>query len=543
MSDVSKFLEEQADILASNLKGWELNVLKRIGRRINAIGKMSIADIQSLNNAAFVKRDLDIIFRELAIITGKNIKDIERIYGEALEKQNLDNVPLYDYRNKEFISLSESIELQAMVRAYSKATGKNMINLSKTKALGVIDNNGNFIHLQKAYTDVLDKAVMQASSGATDFNTAMRDSIKMLGGSGVRVDYGGGVTRRLDTAVRQSILYGAKQVSIEYNEMIGEVLDCDGIEIDWHSYPRPTHEFMQGKQYAVGEAITVNGKYFESAGEARDSESGKNVIESLADYNCNHYKTPIICGISQPRYTDKELEELNQKNKKEFVIDGVSKTGYGWSQSMRRLETAAREQKTIKVMAEASGDNELVKQCNDKIKAIEKKYNTIAKGTGIKAQPQKMAIVRDNNLQNGLKNNSNSGIINAGAVSGAKKTDGWEGRHAEQMYEEIRHRTTDVKKISESTNFKESAVEEIKQHMFFRQHKFANGAIKCFDSDFDQAQAWDRLTQGRGTETDIVMLKHEYVELIQMRLKDLCYEDAHAIANKKHNWGALLDKE
>lgn len=151
--------------------------------------------------------------------------------------------------------------------------------------------------------------------------------------------------------------------------------------------------------------------------EARDSISGKNVIESLADYNCNHYATPIICGISQPRYTDKELKELNEKNKKEFVIDGISKTGYEWSQAMRRLENAAKKQKTIKTAAQASGDNELVKQCNDRIKAIEKKYNTIAKETDIKAQPQKMAIVRSNNLQNGLQKNSNNGIINKKEVS------------------------------------------------------------------------------------------------------------------------------
>lgn len=100
MSDVSKYLEEQAELLSSNLSGWEQNILKRIGKRINAIGKMSIADIQSLNNAAFVKQDLKIIFQELALITGKNIRDIEHIYGEALEKQHLDNMLLYVIETK-----------------------------------------------------------------------------------------------------------------------------------------------------------------------------------------------------------------------------------------------------------------------------------------------------------------------------------------------------------------------------------------------------------------------------------------------------------
>ena len=63
-----------------------------------------------------------------------------------------------------------------------------------------------------------------------------------------------------------------------------------------------------------------------------------------------------------------------------------------------------------------------------------------------------------------------------------------------------------------------------------------------FDSDFEQAQAWDRLTKGSFTDTDVILLKHEYVDLTAMRLHNLVYEDAHAIANSKHNWfKALMD--
>ena len=157
---------------------------------------------------------------------------------------------------------AENRELQAIARAYAKTTGETMINLAKTKALCVLGANGKPIGMQKYYTDVLDKAVMQVTTGATDFHTAMRDSIIELGGSGVRVDYGGGVTRRLDTVVRQNLLWGAKQASVEYNEMIGEELSCDGYEVDAHSSPRPSHMFVQGKQYCIGKSRTINGIKF-----------------------------------------------------------------------------------------------------------------------------------------------------------------------------------------------------------------------------------------------------------------------------------------
>lgn len=143
----------------------------------------------------------------------------------------------------------------------------------------------------------------------------------------------------------------------------------------------------------------------------------------------------------------------------------------------------------------------------------------------------------------GVDKAGESGIINAGAISGAKKTPGWQERHAELMYEEIRHRKSDIMKIAQNTSFKESAVEEIKQHMFFEEHKFADGSTRRFDSDFDQAQAWDRLSKGEGTVIDIEMLKHEYVELTQMRLHGYDYETAHAIANSKHDWWSMVEKE
>lgn len=389
MADISK-LEQQANLLMNNVAGWEQNVLTRIGKRIKKYGKLSLADVKSINNVAVVKQDMDAIIKELAKVTGYNISKIEQMYGELIEEQHLANQPLYDYRGKTFVPFKDNRELQAIARAYAKTTGETMINLAKTKALCIIDHNGNVKGLQKYYTDVLDKAVMQVTTGATDFHTAMRDSIIELGGSGVRVDYGGGVTRRLDTAVRQNLLWGAKQASTEYNTMIGEELGCDGIEVDWHSNPRPSHAFMQGKQYVLGKARTINGVYFESADEA---------LERLQDYGCLHYKTPIICGISEPRYSAEELKRLNEQNAKRYTIDGKEYSGYEVTQMQRRLESSVRNEKTTRELAKASGDNALVKRCNERIKAYQGKYDEISEITGIQGDKKRMSVPRGTSVK------------------------------------------------------------------------------------------------------------------------------------------------
>lgn len=380
-------LEEQAQLLANNLSGWENSTLQRIGKRIGRYGKMSLADVKAINNIAVVKQDMEAITKELAKVTGYNISQIEQMYGELLEEQHLTNQPLYDYRGKTFVPFAENRELQAIARAYAKSTGETMINLAKTKALCILDHNGNVKGLQKYYTDVLDKAVMQVSSGATDFHTAMRDSIVELGGSGVRVDYGGGVTRRLDTVVRQNLLWGAKQASTEYNTIIGEELGADGVEIDAHSNPRESHRFMQGQQYSLHGKKTINGVVYEDF-EASGASS------ALQDYGCLHYRTPILLGISEPRFSKKQLAEIEEQNNKEYTIGERTGNRYFWSQRMRNLESATREQKTIRDLARSSGDKVLVKKCNEKIKAYRQKYNEICNATGLYPETKRMSVPR-----------------------------------------------------------------------------------------------------------------------------------------------------
>ncbi len=380
-------LEQQADLLMQNVMGWESSTLNRIGKRINKYSKLSLADVKAINNIAVVKQDMEAITKELAKVTGLNISQVEQMYADLIEQQHLANQPLYDYRGKKFVPFADNRELQAIVRAYAKTTGETMINLAKTKALCIMGANGKPIGLQRYYTDVLDKAVMQVTTGATDFHTAMRDTIVELGGSGVRVDYGGGVTRRLDTVVRQNLLWGAKQASVEYNNMIGEELGCDGIEVDWHSNPRPSHEFMQGKQFILGKAKTINSVHFDSADEA---------LERLQDYGCLHFKTPIICGVSEPRFSPEELKRLNEQNAKTYDIDGKTVTGYEATQMQRRLESAVRNEKTTRELARASGDKVLVKRCNERIKAYQGKYAEISEITGIPEDKKRMSVPRGN---------------------------------------------------------------------------------------------------------------------------------------------------
>ena len=399
MYDVSE-LENLSEKLYANVEGWENGALQRIGKRVNEIGRLSVADAQALNNMALVKGDLKVIYRELAEVTGKNIAEIEKIYGGAINEIHNDNKLLYDYRNKPFIPFEENTKLRAMVRAYARATAADMINLGKTKMLRTFDKTTNkTVSVDKAYKAVLDKAVVEVSSGASDFHSSMRSCLKALGGNGIRVDYGGGVTRRLDTVVRQNLLWGAKQTFMEYSDIIGEEIGADGIEITAHLYCRPSHEFMQGQQYILGKGRMIDGEYFESADRA---------LEALQDYNCNHHPFSIICGVSVPMHSKEELAELHRRNTEKINIDGVEKTGYEWKQSMRQLETKTRQLKGEREILRAAGDKDGARQINANINAIKDKYTKIGEKSGNELRYNRMSVVRKDK---GLTKGGSGGII------------------------------------------------------------------------------------------------------------------------------------
>ncbi len=533
MSDISDKLERQAELLFANVTGWEEKALRRIGERIKSMKHLSHADLQALNNATIVRQDIDAIIDELALLTEQTAEQVEEVYTNMLEEQHLENQPLYDYRDKPFVPMKDNKWMQAIVRAHARNTAETMVNLSMTKSkrIGSIDKTGKFVPLDVNYKKILDKAVMSITTGTGDFGSEMRDLLRELGGSGLRMDYGGGVTRRLDSMVRQGVLYGAKQASVEYNEMIGEELECDGIEIDWHTNPRPSHEFMQGKQFSLKGRRIIKGEVYESADKA---------LKALNDYGCLHFPTPVILGVSVPVYDEKQLAELNKKNSREIEIDGVTKNGYGWKQTMRSLELQARYTKGEINILRASGDKEGVKQLKTKLNAINEKYYKISDATGIKAQPHRMSVVRGGkNTQNVLQNTDNGGIIKSGAVSGARNPYSEKAKeHANKYYGLVRSMQTDVKKISEGTGFTERQIQDVKNFIFYEKHDLGGDTLELFEPDYMMGESWRRLISGKPEPHDITLINHEIMERELIR-QGYSQEEAHILTSKKYNY----DKE
>ena len=121
---------------------------------------------------------------------------------------------------------------------------------------------------------------------------------------------------------------------------------------------------------------------------------------------------------------------------------------------------------------------------------------------------------------------------------------------SEEAYEAIRGSTDDVgaiaadlqnRELPDGTTLTPDDVAAIKDHVFLREHEIEYGdgeiIVKQFDSSAEQAEAWYRLQDGLGTETDRLWLLHEKTELEYLQAHPGSkYREAHAAANEVANW-------
>ena len=141
-----------------------------------------------------------------------------------------------------------------------------------------------------------------------------------------------------------------------------------------------------------------------------------------------------------------------------------------------------------------------------------------------------------------------SGIIESGAISGAltDKNDPLyvkRDRHAYTYYESVRNskKSPVVKSISKSSGFSERYISKVYDHVFINEYDL-HGGKKRFEPDYDMAESFRRLREGRNIQKhDIILLKHEHLEYGLMNRLGIPYDKAHDLAQSKYDYASALE--
>lgn len=314
-------------------------ILRDIARRIAKGAQITDTAEYQLYRARSLGLSTDEIAAKIAEINGSSAAEINRLIREAAAQSDEFDRKMLGADKGAAVPLEENAQLQKLISAQIAETAGKCENLTNTMGFADHDFLGRVYYLSMTdmYRREMDSAHMKVVTGATDYMTAIRQACNKLAASGVRtIDYESGRSDRIKVAARRAILTSVAHVTHRISEQNGEELGADGWEMSAHSGSRPSHAVYQGRQYT--------------------QEQYERIIKPLiSEPNCRHDVFPIILGVSEPTYTEEELQNIDQPP---FTYEGRTYTAYEASQQMRKMERAMRKQKDRCIVADAAGDEE-----------------------------------------------------------------------------------------------------------------------------------------------------------------------------------------
>lgn len=316
-----QYYDKLTDELIKLYSDLDNAIISDIVRRLLKAGDVTDTarwQIQQLQESGMLYND---ILSEISRRTDATQKQVRDLFEDAgIQAIKNDNVRYHAAGLEGIIKMSDAA-LQVLNAGYEKCSG-NLSNLTLTTA-----NTA-----QQAYITACNNAYMQITSGAFDYNTAIRNAVKAAASDGTEVLYPSGHRDKLDVAVRRAVLTGVGQTCRTLSETNAQDMGCDLMEITAHSGARPSHAEWQGQ------IVSLSGR----KGYLSKDDIGYGTGDGFGGWNCRHDWHPFFEGISSRAYDDAELKKLNERN---IEYNGEKYTEYEISQIQRKMERDIRARK------------------------------------------------------------------------------------------------------------------------------------------------------------------------------------------------------
>jgi len=316
--------------------------------------------------------------------------DAERLYNASMfaDLREIDKLlaNAQDDMRKKIRSLVDDVA-QDSADQYAKeyaATRKQAVAASiidglKSQAVQTLDGSLKLIEtaafregpIAKVYQSAMTQAIGSLSAGITDYHSAVRDTVKQLGGG--LVTYQSGRTYRLDSAVAMNVSDGVRQTYDNINAKHGETFGADGWEISAHALCAKDHINIQGRQFP------------------KDSSAIAGLARPIGTRNCHHTKRPILLGVSAGAYTKEELQAINDRSNEEVTWHSaagneMTASRYEASQYQRKMEVAIRDKRDELDALEESGDKVGAQIAKTDIKTLSASYKSASDEMGLHPQ-------------------------------------------------------------------------------------------------------------------------------------------------------------
>lgn len=315
------------------------------------------------------------IMQALASRTGRTRAEIERMLEDAGGKAIRQDVAIYKRAGLNPPELAASPSLQAVLNDGLRRTEGLFENLTGTTA-----NTAT-----KQFERALDRAWLQVQSGAFSQEEAIRSAVKDLAKKGVEcIAYPSGRVDHMDVAVRRAAVTGANQAALRLQDTLADEMGCDLVEVTAHAGARTgkgvaNHAAWQGKVYSRSGNSPKYPPLVESTGYGTGA--------GLGGWNCRHSWFVFFEGISDPAYTQIELNEMNAPK---YTYNGEKLTEYEASQKQRAIERNIRRWKREYKAMEAAELN--TSEAAARLAGWQDTERDFLTQTGLKRQPERERV-------------------------------------------------------------------------------------------------------------------------------------------------------
>ena len=381
--------------LVQRIESGNTFILKKMGEVVKEIKNLTPSQAYQLEQMIKYGARYDTIVERLSEITGINTKELDKIFEYYAKKDYQFAEKFYRYRNINYVPFNDFRELVTQTRAIANITKGTYMNLTNTSAIGftIKDAFGKtkFYNISQAYQYMIDQSLLAITQGRDTFDSQMYGLLKQFGDGVKVIDYESGRTRRLDSAMRMNLRGGIRELHNETQKILGDDFGADGVEISVHESSAPDHADLQGRQFSYEEYEKLQNNL-----PATDYKGITYTHEHrpISKYNCYHSVWSIVLGVSEPIYSNKELEEIKKRNDKGFVFEDKHYTMYGGMQLQRQIETAIRREKDKQILGVSAGNKDLVGDAQRKITQLTHKYNELCKVSGLEPFKERMRVPR-----------------------------------------------------------------------------------------------------------------------------------------------------
>ena len=185
------------------------------------------------------------IEQQLAALTGKTQAELKKLMAQAVDEALTSDAKIYAAAGMGDVDPLAVAGVREALQSGLRQTSGIFRNLTRTTANTAA----------KQFEDALDRAWLQVTSGAFDYNTAIRNAVKDLARTGVQsITYPSSHVDTIETAVRRAVVTGVNQTAAKSQLALMDALTRST------KTSRRLRGTARATAFAAGTAITVSSR-------------------------------------------------------------------------------------------------------------------------------------------------------------------------------------------------------------------------------------------------------------------------------------------